>query len=73
MVCGQCSMPLSPGQSSAIRRPGRGLPRPGWPTRPQALWRWLLPIGLLLLVSAHLAQRSLRQERGGAPSAGLIR
>ncbi|WP_222428283.1 hypothetical protein [Synechococcus sp. Ace-Pa] len=66
-------MPLGPGQASSGRGPARRFPRPSWPSRPGAVWRLALPLGLLLLVSAHLAQRSLQQERSIRPPAGLIR
>lgn len=60
MVCGRCGMPLGPGSGSRLA------------TRPRGLaWRWLLPFGLLLLVSAMVAEQSLRKPPGSMPRQGV--
>jgi len=59
MVCGNCALPL--GKSTSIGGPmRRRLPRFSLGSGPARIWRWALPLGLLLLVSAHLAQVSRR-------------
>jgi hypothetical protein len=59
MVCGNCALPLGKGASvgGPVRR---RLPRFSLGSGRGRIWRWALPLGLLLLVSAHLAQLSSR-------------
>ncbi|MCP9771500.1 hypothetical protein KBY66_02475 [Synechococcus sp. Tobar12-5m-g] len=72
MVCGNCALPL--GKGASLRGPvRRRLPRFGLGSGPARIWRWALPLGLLLLVSAHLAQLGGRDAPAWPPSGQTLR
>jgi len=74
MVCGTCSMPLGKGQTTSLGGPHRRrLPRLGLAAGGGKLWRWALPLGLLLLVSAHLAQLGGRDQPAWPPAGQTLR
>ncbi|MCT0212764.1 MULTISPECIES: hypothetical protein [unclassified Synechococcus] len=71
MVCGNCSMPLGKGQATSLG--GRRRRLSGIGAGRGRIWRWALPLGLLLLVGAHLAQLSGRDQPSWPPAPQTLR
>ncbi len=68
MVCGRCGMPLGNAGGPAVRARRSGVRRL---PRLRGVWRWVVPLAVLLAVSAQLA--SLRPEPPRAlPRSGVL-
>ena len=72
MVCGNCALPLGKG-ATAGGGPRNRLPRLGRGPGLAGIWRWALPLGLVLLVSAYLAQWSRREPPSWPTPEPLLR